>query len=67
MKPIAPQTRDNDLHPGELLSFIGREYPARSYFETENISHISIPLGSASVLIKDIWQDVNCFKILENN
>ena len=65
MKPVAPQTCAANIHQDELLSLIRSVQSAALYPETEKQTHVSIPLISSGVLIKDILDSGKFFTILE--
>ena len=65
MKSVAPQTCTTNIHQDELLSLIRSVQSAALYPETEKQTHVSIPLISSGVLIKDILDDGKIFIILE--
>lgn len=59
MKHVVPQTCATNVHRDELFSLIRSVQSSASYPETEKQSHVSIPLISSGVLIKDILDDGN--------
>ena len=62
---MTPQTCATNVHQDELLSLIRFVQSVASYPETEKPNHVSIPLISSDVLIKDILDDGKIFIILE--
>ena len=57
MNHVAPQTRDNNLHPDELLYLIRSVQSAVWSPETEKLCLITYHWFFSSVIIKDIWDN----------